>query len=142
MAVHGTRSRYLAGCRRDDCTAAQRLYQRRYRERKANGETRPHSAPVMVQLPPAEPQPCVPGPVEVAVQQEIFGLPAQTRPGLVAIALAMSRILDSSRAASAQPAAAKVLVTVLDTLRKSAQGRRGNLAVVRDMTAKGGAPGA
>jgi hypothetical protein len=41
-----------------------------------------------------------------------------------------------------QPAAAKVLVTVLDTLRKSAQGRRGNLAVVRDMTAKGGAPGA
>jgi hypothetical protein len=39
-----------------------------------------------------------------------------------------------------KPAAAKVLVTVLDTLHKgSAQGRRGNLAVVRTMTEKGGA---
>jgi class 3 adenylate cyclase len=36
-------------------------------------------------------------------------------------------------------AAAKVLVTVLDTLRKSAQGRRGSLALVKSMTKKGGA---
>ncbi|HWY01779.1 MAG TPA: hypothetical protein VNY55_18440 [Mycobacterium sp.] len=76
-----------------------------------------------------------PGPVEAATQQEINAMPAQTRPGLVAIALAMARILDSSRAASAQPAAAKVLVSMLDTLHKgSAQGRRGNLAVVKSMT--------
>jgi hypothetical protein len=140
-ARHGTRRGYGEGCRCDDCKYAQRLYQRRYRERKANGETRPHSAPVVVtQLPPAELQPCGPGPVEAATQQEINGLTAQTRPGLVAIALAMSRILDSSRAVSAQPTAAKVLVSVLDTLHKgSAQGRRGNLAVVKSMTKKGGA---
>jgi hypothetical protein len=63
---------------------------------------------------------------------------AETRPGLVAIALAMARILDSSRVASAQPAAAKVLVSVMDTLHKgSAQGRRGNLALVRTMPEKG-----
>jgi hypothetical protein len=64
---------------------------------------------------------------------------AETRPGLVAIALAMARILDSSRAVSAQPAAAKVLVTVVDTLRKAGPGRRGNLAMVKSMTKKGGA---
>jgi hypothetical protein len=108
---------------------------------KANGETRPHSAPVVVtQLPPAELQAAGPGPVEAATQQEINGLTAQTRPGLVAIALAMARILDSAKVASAQPAAAKVLASALDTLhRASAQGRRGNLALVRTMTQKGGA---
>jgi hypothetical protein len=135
-ARHGTRRGYGEGCRCDDCKDAQRLYQRRYREWKAYGETRPHSAPAAVaQLPPAELQPAGPGPVEAATKQEIAGLAAQTRPGLVAIALAMARILDSSRAASAQPAAAKLLVTVLDTLHKgSAQGRRGKLAVVKSMT--------
>lgn len=52
--------------------------------------------------------------------------------------MALSRILDSSRAASAQPAAAKVLAVLLDTLRKgSAQSRRGSLAVVRTMVEKG-----
>jgi hypothetical protein len=139
-ARHGTRRGYGEGCRCDDCKDAQRLYQRRYRERKANGETRPHSAPVMAQLPPAEPQPCGPGPVESAVQHELNGLAAQTRPALAAIALAMARILDNSRVASAQPPAAKVLVSVLDTLHKgSARGRRGSLSVVRSMTKEGGA---
>ena len=82
-----------------------------------------------------------PGPVEQAVELELAGVPsAELRPSLVQIALAMSRILDSSRAASAQPAAAKALVSVLDTLHKgSAQRRRGSLAVVRTMTDKGGA---
>jgi hypothetical protein len=60
-------------------------------------------------------------------------------PGWWLFALAMARILDSSRTASAQPAAAKVLVSVLDTLRKSAQGRRGNLAAVRSISKNGGA---
>lgn len=148
MAVHGTRSRYLAGCRCDDCTAAQRLYQRRYRERKASGETRPCSAPVVVaELPQGvrnrtPEQNCSPGPVELAVQEEINGVAsAGLRPGLVQVALAMARLLDSPRVPSAQPAAAKVLVTVLDSLRKgSARGRHGGLAVVRAMTTeKGGA---
>jgi hypothetical protein len=134
---HGTRSGYLTGCRCDRCRYAQRLYQRRYRERRANGKTRPHSAPVVVaQLPTVELQSADPGPVESAVEAELGGLAsAELRPGLVQIALAMARILDNPRAPSAQPAAAKVLVSVMDTLHKgSAQGRRGNLAVVKSMT--------
>jgi hypothetical protein len=129
-ARHGTRRGYGEGCRCDECKCAQRLYQRNYRERKANGLT---GSPVaVVQLPPSELLPAGPGRVELAVEAELDGVAgAEARPGLVAIALAMSRILDSSRAVSAQPAAAKVLVT----LRKgSAQGRRGNLAVVKSMT--------
>ena len=52
---------------------------------------------------------------------------------------AMSRILDG-RAPTPKPGAAKVLVSVLDTLHKgSASGRRGSLSVVRTMTKKGGA---
>jgi hypothetical protein len=48
--------------------------------------------------------------------------------------------MDSPKAVNQQPAAAKVLVTVLDMLRKgSAQGRRGNLSLVRTMTEKDGA---
>jgi hypothetical protein len=76
----------------------------------------------------------------VAVQQEISGLAqAEVRPALVAIAVAMARVLDSTPP-TPKPAAAKVLVSVLDTLYKvSAQGRRGSLAVVREMTTKDGA---
>ena len=50
----------------------------------------------------------------------------------------MARLLDNPKATNQQPAAAKVLAALLDTLRKgSAQGRRGNLAVVRTMVEKG-----
>jgi hypothetical protein len=87
------------------------------------------------QLPTAELQPCGPGPVESAVEAEIGGLAqAELRPALVAIAAAMARVLDSTPP-TPKPAAAKVLVTVLDTLHKgAAQGRRGSLAVVRAMS--------
>jgi hypothetical protein len=138
MAKHGTRSRYLADCRCNECKNAQRLYQRRYRERKANGLTRPC---VAVQAPEAEQvvHHVPPGPVELAVESELRDLvAAQLRPSLAAVALAMARILDG-RVPTPKPAAAKVLVTVLDALRKSAQGRRGNLAVVKSMTKKSGA---
>jgi hypothetical protein len=141
-ASHGTRSGYLRGCRCDRCRHAQALYQRRYRERKANGETRPHSAPVVVaQLPTAEElQPCGPGPVESAVEAEISGLAqAELRPALAAIAAAMARLVDSP-ASTPKPQAARVLASVLETLhRGSAQGRRGKLAVVKSMTRKDGA---
>jgi hypothetical protein len=94
---------------------------------------------VVTQLPPSEPQPADPGSVELAVESELGGLPgARLRPSLAAVALAMARILDG-RVPTAKPAAAKVLVSVLDTLHKgSAQGRRGNLAVVKSITKKGG----
>jgi hypothetical protein len=55
-----------------------------------------------------------------------------------AIAAAMAKILDG-KVPTPKPGAAKVLVSVLDTLHKgSAQQRRGNLALVRTMTEKGG----
>jgi hypothetical protein len=47
--------------------------------------------------------------------------------------------LDNPKAVSTQPAAAKVLSTLLDQLRSSsADGRRGSLPLVREMTAKNG----
>jgi hypothetical protein len=59
---------------------------------------------------------------------------AQLRPTVAAVAAAMAKILDG-RVPTPKPAAAKVLVGVLDTLHKgSAQGRRGNVAVVKSMT--------
>jgi hypothetical protein len=61
------------------------------------------------------------------------------RPGLVAIVVCMARVLDSA-ASTPKPAAAKVLVSALDALHKaSAQGRRGRLALVEEMTTKDGA---
>jgi hypothetical protein len=135
-AEHGTHSRYSQGCRCDACTEGHRLTAREYAQRKAAGQVRPRVQ--VVSTPPADsPEP---GPVEAATQQEINGLAAQTRPGLVQIAIAMARLLDNPRVASAQPPAAKVLVSVLETLHKgSAQGRRGSLASVREMTTKDGA---
>jgi hypothetical protein len=134
---HGTRQRYGGGCRCDDCKAAQRAYQRRYRERRANGETRPV---VVVQSPDFVADLPRSGPVEQAVESELAGLPAaQSRPAMSAVATAMARILDG-KVPTPKPAAAKVLVSVLDTLHKgSAQRRRGNLAVVREMTTTDGA---
>ena len=134
MEVRHGRKRYSMGCRCDECRTAQRLYQRRYRERVANGLTRPQ----VVTIPPATADLQEPVPVESAVEAEVGAL-AQERPTLVAIATAMARILDSSRAASAQPAAAKVLVSVMDALHKGSAQRRGRLALVKSMTEKGGA---
>jgi hypothetical protein len=52
----------------------------------------------------------------------------------------LARILDNPKAVGSQPAAAKVLASLLDKLRSvSARGRRGGLALVRTMTEKGGA---
>jgi len=80
-----------------------------------------------------------PGPVESGVQAEISGPAAEARPGLAQMALAMARILDST-AVNQQPAAAKVLASLLDKLHQAGTpGRRGHLATVRAMTDKGGA---
>jgi hypothetical protein len=57
---------------------------------------------------------------------------------LAAAAVALAQILDNPKAVSTQPAAAKVLATLLEQLRSaSARGRRGNLAVVRAMSSSG-----
>ncbi|MGB9307258.1 MAG: hypothetical protein WCB92_27340 [Mycobacterium sp.] len=52
----------------------------------------------------------------------------------------MTRVLDGPRALSSQPAAAKVLTTVLDKLHSvGAQSRRGRRAAVRTLSERGGA---
>jgi len=61
-------------------------------------------------------------------------VPTWTRPGLAAAALALSRVLVNPRAVNQQPAAAKVLASLLDKLRStSARRHGGGLAIVRAM---------
>jgi hypothetical protein len=80
MAVqHGTRRRYVGGCRCGDCTEANRLY---FRERRA-GVAGGQPPQTVADLPPSEP-----GPVEAGVQAEISDLAAEARPGLAQAALA------------------------------------------------------
>jgi hypothetical protein len=115
-ATRGTQRSYVAGCRCKDCKEAHRAAARDYRERRANGPT-PAS---VVTIPSAVvSEPAGPGPVESGVQAEISGLAAaELRPGVVAAALALARVLDNPRVASVHPPAVKVLVMVLDTLHK------------------------
>jgi hypothetical protein len=130
-ATHGTRWGYLTGCRCADCRHAQRIYQRNYRERRANGLTRPS---VVAELPPSEP-----GRVEIAIRQEIEGSAlAAARPALVETAVSLAKILDNPRAISQQAAAAGKLVDILDTLHEGAAPRRGGLKLVRAMTTTNG----
>jgi hypothetical protein len=139
---HGTHAHYSAGCRCVACTEAHRVRAREYRRRKNAGE-------VVSPFRYADQQESVeartivqafPGPVEVGVEAEIATEVAVSRPGLAQVALAMARLLDDSKAKNQAPAAAKVLVSVLDKLRSdSVRQRRGGLAVVRTMTEKGGA---
>jgi hypothetical protein len=129
-ANHGTHSRYSQGCRCGDCREGHRLKAREYAQRKAAGQT--PVAPFQNRKPDLEP-----GPVESGVQAEIGDL-ADARPGLTQIALSLARLMDDPKAKNQQPAAAKVLVTVLEKLHSaSARGRRGHLALVRTMTEKG-----
>ena len=97
-AKHGTRRRYVEGCRCEGCTEANRLY---FRRRRA-GDTAPPPAAV-VSLPAAGAS--EPGPVEAAVEAEMAGL-TDARPGLAQTALALARILDNPKAINQQPAAA------------------------------------
>jgi hypothetical protein len=50
-------------------------------------------------------------------QEEIGGLASEARPGLAQAALASARIFYNPRTVNQQPAAAKVLATLLDKLR-------------------------
>ena len=44
--AHGTRSRYLKGCRCEGCTSAERHYKRRYRERRYGAAANPDTLAV------------------------------------------------------------------------------------------------
>lgn len=137
---HGTRHRYINGCRCDECKAANSDYERDRRQRHANGEVVSQRAVVMA-LSGEPAAPAGPGRVESAVQVELAGLSAAAeQPGLAEVALAMGRLLDS-RAQTAKPSAARQLMAAMDTLHAaSVRSRRGGLRAVREMTGpKGGA---
>jgi hypothetical protein len=118
---HGNRNRYISGCRCARCKASHRRYMQEYRARVANGETRPRPSSVALvgPLPPVletNTAAGAPGPVEAAVAAEVAGLPAAvSRPGLVACALVLGRLLDG-RAVSPKPQAARQLARLLDQL--------------------------
>jgi hypothetical protein len=72
--------------------------------------------------------------VVAAVRAELDAAPAAAeRPGLSAVAIALAAILDDTEHVATQPAAARQLVAILDTLSKRTP-RRGKLAVVKSMT--------
>jgi len=56
------------------------------------------------------------------------------RPELVAVAVAMSRILDDPKAVSSKAPAAGRLIDAMERLRKGADGKRSKLSSVRSMT--------
>jgi hypothetical protein len=121
---HGTLHRYNTGCRCLECVDRMSEYRQERRDKPAEQD-----------IPAGQ----GPGPVELAVREEIA--PAvESRPGLAATALALAQLLDNPRARNQHPAAAKVLTQLLDELAKvGAPRRRSHLAVVREMTTKGGA---
>jgi hypothetical protein len=133
MTLEHGRTRYTRGCRCDTCTAAERDYQRnRYRCQRGLPVDQPDSPKLNVV--DARPNPSHDGSVVAAVRAELNGSPgAVERPGLTAVALALAAIFDDPHHVSTQPAAARQLVAILDTLSKRTQ-RRGNLAVVKAMT--------
>jgi hypothetical protein len=138
--AHGTRKSYQAGCACELCKGAEAAYRRERRrlKREAVGEfaahpvtnlslVTGHGSPAPTDVDPAA------GGVEAAVSQEIDGL-GSPRPGLVATALALARILDNPKAVSTQPAAAAKLADILETLRKNSDKRESKLARVRSLT--------
>jgi len=129
---HG-RTRYTRGCRCAVCKTAERDYQRdRYRRQR--GLPVDPSDPPKLNLVDPQPVSSPDGSVVAAVCAELATAGAAVeRPGLTAVALALAEILDDPRHVATQPAAARQLVPILDTLSKRTQ-RRGKLAVVRSMT--------
>lgn len=135
---HGTRTCYNGGCRCDDCKMAARNYDKARRQKMLAAK---HGGGTVTQLqkPAAVPDlvPAEAGPVESAVIAEIGGLStAQNRPGLVEVARALAKVLDSPLAIAQHASAGHRLSETLDKLRKGADGKAGKLAAVRSMTRK------
>ena len=134
MAVqHGTRTKYNSGCRCDECKQASRDYAK---SRAQAMRAKKHGGATLTTLPTiaAAPTPEA-GRVESGVLAEIDGLStAASRQGLVEIAIALARVLDSPLAIAQHPSAAHRLSETLDKIRKGSDTRQGKLASVRSMT--------
>lgn len=120
MSIEHGRTRYGRGCRCNVCKAAERDYQRnRYRRRGLPIDPPAPWKPTVIESPPISSSD---GSVVAAVRAELDATPsAVARPGLAAVALALAAILDDARHVATQPAAARQLVAILDTLSKRTQ---------------------
>lgn len=139
-ARHGTRTCYNTGCRCDSCVQASRDYDKLRRQKMLASK---HGGGSVTNLHPGGLDDAdVPGRVEAGVLAEIGSLSTvANRQGLVEIALALAKVLDSPLAIAQHPSAAHRLSETLDKLRKGADGKTGRLAAVRSMTRKGEAAG-
>ena len=136
---HGTRTRYNSGCRCDECKQAARDYDKARRQAINARKHTPATAATVTKLPNgphlAVAQDYEPGRVESGVMAEIGGLStAASRQGLVEIAVALARVLDSPLAIAQHPSAAHRLSETLDKIRKGSEARKGRLSSVRQMT--------
>lgn len=139
---HGTRTRYVAGCRCDECGRANTVYQQKLKNRKRSAS--------LTALPgtPGRPSVTVPsrdddeevGSTEADVIRELSMLSAaQKQPGLTAAIRQMARILDAPDLATTQPSAMRQMVQGLDKLRAASAGRSGKLASVASMSQRSAA---
>jgi hypothetical protein len=147
---HGIRKGYKSGCRCDQCKCAEATYQRELKQRKqespgpADNQVLPAvrlasvsnnpvtSGNTALNMYSTSPEPAETSAV-AAVMAEIRDL-SDPRPGLVAIALEMARVLDDPKAITSKAPAAGRLTDVLDRLSKGVDKRRSRLSTVRSMT--------
>ncbi len=121
------------GCRCAVCKAAERDYQRNRDRRQRGVPVDPAKTP-KPNVVDSQPMSSHNGSVVAAVRDELEATPtAAERPGLTAIALPLAEIRDDQRHQATQPAAARQLVAILDTLSKRTE-RQGKLAAVKSMT--------
>ncbi len=140
---HGTRSMYVGGCRCPECRLAESNFQKGRRRRGIKPgmplASAPHPEIAVAARAPVAPIPAGPGRVEAAVDAEIAMLStASKRPGLVAGALAMARILDNPLATPQHAPAMRRMQDALAELRIGADVHRGWLGDVRELSGTAG----
>jgi len=140
MAVrHGTMTAYNEGCRCDVCVKCSREYRKSlYQRNKARKlSAAPDFTPERrnVTTLPAPDAERAAGAVEIGVLAEIDGLStADSRKGLVEVALALALVLDNPIAIAQHPSAAHRLSETLDKIRKGSDSKTSKLASVRMMS--------
>ena len=123
LPVIHNRSGYMAGCRCEVCTEANRLHAREHKRSRGK-------AAVLEKL-NAEPR----GRVVEAVATDLAACNAfEERPGLAATAMAMAELLDNASATPQWPAAAARLTAILLEVVPAVPVRASGLAAVREMT--------
>jgi hypothetical protein len=145
-ARHGHSYGYKRGC--DLCRSEAAQAKRELRARKRGLTSVPNRTHAS-DLPRAEPPSNanygsdLVGPCVAAVHAELATLGDLTgHETLAAGAVAMARILDSGQNVPTWPAAAKQLMSAMNTLHKEAEPKRGTLAAIQAMSRHPSRPGA